>query len=244
MKNIYKQSQKVVASLTDTNAKLGLVGSLTIVQDNMCEFFEKIKCDGLNMVPVCNCFFVVTKSKIRFTDNILNWLDDFNVKTELASKTRIRLCLNTGIENMHGVVAECAQEMCAIDATSRSLRVINTTLLPEDIEETKRSEIEFEKIMTEFDEFDLVKVLKSDISNLDFYKHVNNVEYVKLLISTLSLEFFESVKINEFEIHYLNECRCCEELKVYKRELEGYIDFVIKNDSKEFVKARIKYSKK
>jgi hypothetical protein len=66
MKCIYEQPMKVLSSWTDINMELGLAQALSVVQDNMCEYFRELKCDGPTMVPVCNCFLVVTKTKIKF----------------------------------------------------------------------------------------------------------------------------------------------------------------------------------
>ena len=98
MKKVYQQELKVLSTQLDMNAEMGLIGSLQVVQDNMCEFFEDLGCDGITMIPVCNSFFVVTKTKIVFNKN-LHWLDKFKVDSQISSKTRIKLNLCTDIVN-------------------------------------------------------------------------------------------------------------------------------------------------
>lgn len=220
---------KVEASLTDVNCQLGLVPALTVVQDNMCEFFKQIDCDGLSMVPKCNCFFVLTKTKILF-HRFLNWLDLFSVKTEFSSIGKVKLGLSAVVSDSVGLVAECVQEMCAMDASSRSLRVIGSTALPEDIEATKTTEIRFQKLVDDCVESDFVREVIVNLSHLDFYKHVNNVEYVRLMLSTLPLEFFEDLKIKEFEIHYISECVSGDVLRLYTRVGNGRVVFWIKRE--------------
>lgn len=241
MINVHEQKMKVQASLTDIHVELGVLPTLTVAQDNMCEFFKLIQCDGLNMVPKCNCFFVLTKSKVMFDKNI-KWLDDFSVKTELSSKTKIRLNLSTDIVDASGEkVATCVQEMCAMDATDRKLRMLNTTLLPEDIECTKIQDIQFEKLMEDFGEEDFVKEVIVDVSNLDFYKHTNNLEYVRFMLSTLPLDFLDSVDITDFEIHYISESKYGDVLKIYRKIKANSIEFQIVKNGKVITKGSAKF---
>ena len=243
MKNIFEQKMKVGASLTDTNIDLGLVQSLFVVQDSMCEFFKNIGCDGLTMIPACNSFLVVTKTKIKFFNN-LQWLDEFVVRSEISSKSRVRLNLTTEVLSKDNVVVcLCNQEMCAVDATARTLRMLNTTLVPDDLEITKECEMAFEKLNCVVQEKDLIKTHRVDVTNLDFYKHTNNVEYVKLMISTLDLDFVSNNKIEEFEIHYIAESRFGNELKIYRIIENDYVYFEIKHEEGLVVKAVLTYSK-
>ena len=43
-------------------------------------------------------------------------------------------------------------------------------------------------------------VKKIDVSNIDFYRHTNNVEYVKFMFSTLDFNFVDKCEFVDFEI--------------------------------------------
>lgn len=241
MKCIYEQPMKVLSSWTDINMELGLAQALSVVQDNMCEYFRELKCDGPTMVPVCNCFLVVTKTKIKF-NNYLKWLDSFKVVSEISSKTRIKINLNTEIlDESGGVAVSCLQEMCAMDSNLRKLRMLDTTLVPSDLEVTKVSDIVFSKFDIEVEEKDLVKTCNVNVCNLDFYKHTNNVEYVRLMLSTLDLDFVSNNKINDFEIHYITESRYGNELKIYRKEINDGLYFEIRKEDNPIIKAFLNY---
>ena len=244
MINIHEQKLKVSASLSDIHVEMGLLPALTVAQDNMCEYFKLINCDGVNMVPKCNCFFVLTKSKIRF-NKFLKWLDVFSVKTELSNKSKIRLALNTDFIDENGeVFASCAQEMCAMDATQRTLRMINTTLLPEDIECTKQTDLSFDRIHEEFTEEHMKNEIVVRVDNLDFYKHVNNLEYVRFMLSTLELDFLDSINVKDFEIHYLSESRCGDTLKIYNKKVDNVILFQIVKGETIITKGKLSFEKR
>lgn len=241
MIKVYNQNMKVLASQLDMNAEMGLIGSLQVVQDNMCEYFKNLGCDGITMIPICNSFFVVTKTKIIFNKK-MKWLDKFNLNSEICSMTRIKLNLGTDIISESGEVCySCLQEMCPIDATTRAIRMINSTLMPDDIEPSKTTDIVFTKMLFSLEEKDLSFVKVVDVSNIDFYKHTNNVEYVKFMFSTLDLDFVKDYKLVDFEIHYIAESRCGDQLKVYKKIEDNRVLFEIKNEEKVCVKAVLNY---
>ena len=244
MINVFERNLKVEASLTDVNIQFGLLPALTVAQDNMCEYFRQIGCDGITMLPIKNCFFVLTKSKIKF-DNFATWLDEFKVRTELTSKSKIRVSLQTDFDMGDSHLATCMHEMCAMDATERTVRVVGDTLMPEDLETTKESAFAFEKMTFELTSDDMVGMHRINVGNLDFYKHTNNLQYVQIMFSTLGLPFVEGVVIDEFEIHYIAETRNGDVLAIYKRVEEDRVLFQINNaEGKCIAKAVLKYRKK
>lgn len=243
MINIFKRNLKVEASLTDVNIQFGLVPALTVAQDNMCEFFRQIGCDGVTMLPVCNCFFVLIKSKIKF-HNFATWLDEYSVNTELVSKSKIRVELQTDFESNGKHLATCVHQMCPMDATDRTIRPISNTLMSDDLETTKECELEFQKMTFELTEEDFVYGHKINIANLDFYKHTNNLQYVNFMLSTLELMFVEDNVIDDFEIHYIAESRFGDELKIYKKEENERVLFQINKGEKCITKGILNYHKK
>lgn len=244
MVNIFKRDLKVEASLTDVNIQFGLIPALTVAQDNMCEYFRQIGCDGITMIPVKNCFFVLTKSKIKF-ENFATWLDRFSANTELVSKSKIRVSLQTDFDADDKHLATCMHEMCAMDATERTLRAVETTLMPEDLETTKSADFAFEKMSFELTGEDMVGMHRVNVGNLDFYKHTNNLQYVQIMFSTLGLPFVENMVVEDFEIHYIAETRNGDVLAIFKRVEEDKVLFQISNvDNKCIAKAVLKYHKK
>lgn len=243
MKEIFERSLKVDASLTDVNVQFGILPGLIVAQDNMCEFFRNIGCDGLTMIPVCNCFFVLTKSKIKFLKNIA-WLDEFKARTELVDKSKIKVVVQTDYIENGKVFGVCMHEMCAIDASDRKIRPVSTTLMAETFLPTKENESSFEKMLFDLNSDDYVYSHKINVENLDFYKHTNNLQYVHFMFSTLELDFVENNFFDEFEIHYIAESRIGDELKIYQKIEEDKVLFQINRDDKCITKAKLKYHQK
>ena len=244
MKLIHERNLIVNSTWTDVNINMGLLPTLAVVQDNMCEYFKLLGCDGLTMVPACDCFLVVTKNKIHFND-FIQWLDEFKITSEISGLTRIKLLLETNITNKDGkVIATCEQEMCAMDNTLRKIRMLDTTLVPKDLEVTKEQLLNFERMSFDLSEENFVENRDVKVVNLDFYKHTNNIEYVRMMLSLVDLKFLEENIITDFEIHYISESKFGDVLELYKQIEEDKICFEIKKDGKALTKAMLKYEKK
>ena len=241
IKKITKEKE-VVSSLTDCRLSMGLLETQSVIQDNMCDFFQEIGADGVRMVPIKNCFFVVTKSKIVFTKK-LTWQDKFSATSEVSSMTRLKVNLCTELTSEEGLVAVCVQEMVAIDADKRTPCLVASTLFPLDLECGKKCDLDFERMVVDIEDSCYVGSHVVDVTNIDFYKHTNNMEYIRFMLTTLDLDYVLTHDIESFEIHYIAESRFGDELKIYRKEIDDGYYFQINNGEKVVVKARMCFSK-
>ena len=216
MENTFIKKLKLPASLINIKSQLGFVDAVTCLQDNMCEYFRVLGCDGITMLPVCNAFFVISKTLIKFVDTA-KWLDDIEVRTIVSKKSNIRVNLTNNIYCSERPIVLGLQEMCAVDGIERKIRTVDSTLFPKDIECGGDNGLAFSKFIVNFEEGDVVKEIVIDSSHLDFYKHTNNVEYVKFVLSTMSIEEIENNQIDTFEMHYIAQSVLGDKLKIYKK---------------------------
>lgn len=240
MKTELRQTLKIPSTQVDQNCLAGLLPSLSILQDNMCEYFQLLGADGFTMVPVCNCFFVITKTKLKFIRQP-KWLENVSLVTDMCKLSNIRLNLvNDILDSNNEPCVIALQEMCAIDVTDRKSRMVSTTLLPKNIElvENKYA-LEFSKLDSVFEEEDLIETIQIRLNNLDFYKHTNNLEYVKMMINTFTLSEFESLNIDEFEIHYLVESKFGDYLTIYRKQVRNGYEFLVKCGDRVITRAKI-----
>lgn len=220
MKTRYVQNVKVLSSMTDAKAEMGLAHTLSYLQDNMCEFFKALGCDGITMIPIAKCFWVMTKTKVKFNSTV-KWMDNIVLETGLSKKTSARLNIYNNILDTSGnMIVEGMQEICAVDSETRKLRLVSTTALPEDIEvdEDKIPTTNFTKFEEELDESYLRKNYIVDSRSIDFFGHTNNVEYARIMFSTFTGIEVNSLVPREFEIHYIAESREGDNLLVYRKD--------------------------
>ncbi len=125
------------------------------------------------------------------------------------------------------------------------LGLVEAMTLPQDME-TEENVIQdsYSKLNETFSEDDFVYEQKVYVTDIDYSRHTNNVVYVRYIVNTLSCEFLDNNQITDFEIHYINESREGEILRIYKKEKESSMEFLIKEGEREIIRASLDYSKK
>lgn len=233
MDSKFVQNIKILSSQTDSNAQVGILNALSLLQDNMCESFKALNCDGIAMIPTHHCFWAMTKTKIRF-DKPLKWLDYSTLDTEICTLSSIRMNMRNNILLPDGSIAIAGkQEMCAMDFDTRKLRLISTTALPKDLDVgMDNTGLAFSKYTDEVSDIDYVYDTRVSCENVDYFGHTNNVMYARFMIQALSLDFLKSTSVKEFEIHYLSESKEGDILKIYKKESDGRIYFEIRKGTR------------
>ena len=242
MNTEYTQNLKVLSSQTSYGAKLGILQSLGLLQDNMCEYFKAINCDGISMIPTHNCFFVVTKTRLRLL-NSASWLDNLELTTNVNKLTGIRVNLYTEIKKNNNLQVVAIQELCAMDNDSRKIRMLNTTKYPQDVEVVSSSvDIDFDKIDHDFveDQY-LVSEINVKSSNVDFYLHTNNVEYVRFILDTIPVKELIDKNYNDIQINYLFESREGDVLNIYRKKVDNGYLFLIEKDNIIITQAKIQH---
>lgn len=240
----YKKDLTVLASSTDYSAGVGLVGAICYLQDNMCDMFKMLGADGLTMIPKCNAFFVITKTKIKF-HNFPKWLDEITLKTSVVDVSKIRVNLSNNVCDRIGEICiEGIQELCAIDKDSRKLRSVDSTLFPVNIDKiSKTSDMNFDKLNYDKDDFKFVKSITVDMSNVDFYMHTNNVEYVKFCVGAIGENLINKT-VDTFEIHYVKESVVGDTLDIYIKESDNEICVLILCEDEVVVKSKVVFNDK
>lgn len=134
------------------------------------------------------------------------------------------------------------QEICPIDVDTRKIRKVSTIHYPQDMETKEAVDKEpYFKLIQKFTEDDFVYEQKIYSQDIDFSRHTNNAVYVRLIANALSCEFLDKNQITDFEIHYINESVEGQVLRIYKKERENEIEFLIKENDREISRAILKY---
>ena len=86
-------------------------------------------------------------------------------------------------------------------------------------------------------EDDLVYRYRVRAMDTDMNGHLNNVNYIRLLLDVRPASFWAAHRIRDFDIHYVNEGMEGEELDVCCQEEEGLLSVLIRRDQTTLVKA-------
>lgn len=242
MKYEYSKDFEITYTGLDSNANISLTSAISLAQNMVTEYFESFKSDNKTIKDKNNALWVLTKTKILF-NSFPTWKDIVKAKSYTTQNSQIRSESEITFKDSKGELAFVAkQEYCIIDIDTRKIRKISSVSYPNDMEFEEGIYPEpYGKLKYEFEEKDFVYEQIVYSPDIDFSKHTNNVVYIRYLLNTLSLDFLNNHKIKEFEIHYINETREGAKLKIYKVVNNNEIEFLIKEEEKEIVRAVLKF---
>lgn len=244
MKVEYTKNHMVNYTEVNQEGKLDIISSFNLVQNVMTDYFESFKSDNIRLKTKNNAIWVVTKAKMHFYKYPM-WREKIFGRGHTTKVKPIRTEMETTFKNdLDELLFSVRQETCVIDLDTRKIRKIETVDYPKDMEEEEALfKDPYQILKDDFSENDFVYSQKVYSSDIDFSRHTNNVSYVKFIVNTLPCKFFEENKVTDIEVHYINETKEWQILKIYKKEKENYLEFLITEGEREVIRARIDYIK-
>lgn len=240
MKREYNKEYKISYSKVNQDLKLGVYEAFDLTQDTVTEYFESFGGDNIVVKNKDNAAWVVSKARVHF-NKFPSWRDVIKGKSYTTMVKPIRVETETAFRNENNeILFVTTQQTCVIDIETRKIRKVNSVTYPADME-TEKSLLQgdYLKLNDEFSNEEFVYEQKIYSQDIDYSKHTNNSIYVRLIMNALPSEFFTKNKITDLEIHYINESKEGQILKIYKKEENGNIKFLIKNDEKEIIRANL-----
>jgi len=245
MKRDYEKKYEIGYSETNQNLELRVYEAFNLLQNAVTEYFESFEEDNITVRKKYNAAWVVTKAKAHFNRRPV-WRENIKSRTYTTKVKPIRVEVETAFKDINDeILFVVSQESCAIDLTTRKIRKLNTISYPEDMEEEKATmSSNYEKLRDEFKDEDFAYEHIVQVADVDYTRHTNNAIYVRIIMNGLSCDFFDKNRITDFEIHYINESKEGQTLKIYKKEEDNIIKFLIRNDEKEVARCSLAFEKK
>jgi acyl-ACP thioesterase len=183
-----------------------------------------------------NALWVISKTKIKINKLPL-WNDEISIRTWPMGAEGVRCNRCYQIMKDGEVYINGITEWVIIDATSRTLRKVETTSYPNDIDWIQKKSIEekFRRFKDDFTEEDFVYKRLVRSGDIDVTHHTNNVTYITMLLDTFSVKELEAKQWNGIEVSYLNESFEGETLSIYRKEREDGYSFSIKKEDGKVV---------
>ena len=190
--------------------------------------------DDFTLLENDNAMWVVSKTKIKINKLPL-WNEEVTVRTWPMGAEGVRCNRCYQIKKGDEVLINAISEWVIIDATSRTLRKVETTSYPTDVDWIQEKSIEerFRRFKDDFTEEDLIYKRLVRSGDIDVTHHTNNVTYITMLLDTFSVKELEAKQWEDVEVSYLNESFEGETLSIYRKEKEdGYYFSIKKEDGK------------
>ena len=244
MENKYKRKFFIGYTNCDRKISLSLLDSFYLIQDMMTEYFGFLKSDNIILKRENNSIWVLTKTKVHF-NNLPVWRDVVEGTVFTTNIKPIRVGTETQFKDKDdNILFYANQETCAIDLDNRKIKKISTVNYPKDLQIIEG--INKEKYLKLNDEFTIDDKVSEQIvhsTDIDFSYHTNNVAYIRFILNSLGSEFLDNCKVTDFEIHYINETKEGQKLEIYRKLKDTDVDFLIKENDREIVRANLKYKR-
>ena len=234
----FTSTHKLSASMVGSDESLSAIGAYQIVQDTITEFMGELKIDGVTVKRKYNAFWVFVKTRVKFCKK-LYWGAKFVVEAYVSAMSAAKMHIDVRVNDENGTTVFCARtELCVLDiATQRikkiaSVGVDESMLMPSDA-----PEINFGK----FDAVELPRVeqVKVRCTNVDHSHHTNNLEYLRFIMNTYSVEELETRTIREIEVVYASQSYENDVLDVLKASCTDKDLIFLEKDGKPVVKCEI-----
>lgn len=235
-KNEFTLNTTVLSGQCDSLMRLRTEAILMSFQDVASRHAMFLGIDDFSLLEKDNAMWVITKTKVKINKLPL-WNDDVSIRTWPMGADGVRCNRCYQIIKDNEILINGITEWVIIDATTRSLRKVETTSYPNDIDWITEKSIEekFRRFKDDFTENDVVYKRLIRSGDIDVTHHTNNVTYITMLLDTFSVKELENMSLKEIEVSYINESFEGETLSIYRKKREDGTYFSIKKDDGKVV---------
>ena len=235
---IFTKRQVASSNYIGADAKLSALGVFQLVENAITEGMAAQRIDGMTIRRLYNAFWVFTKNKVQILENV-EWGEEITIESFVSSKSSAKLYVDSAIKNAKGSIAAYSRcEMCPLDAaTGRILRTSAVGVDDHVIAEPAQMEVVFDKL--DCDDLPIIEDVKVRSTNIDFSKHANNVEYLRFIFNTYSVEELLSRPIRELEVNYVSQSYENDVLSIHKSTSDACDLFAITKSSAPVIKCKI-----
>lgn len=236
--------QVVGAGACDPSGGLSLVGALTLIEDAITATMAQLKLDGFTVRREYGALMVFAKNHLRFLEPIM-WRDIIKVSCFISSQSAARLNVDVSVKKAGKIALYARTEVCAIDEKTGRIRRMDSVGAGKQVHVVRAPyDLSWQSMDGDGKLVDKVKVCTS---NIDYAGHTNNVEYLRLLLNTFSLEKWRGMDVHELQVAYLSQSFLGDELAIYRCDLPteypaAYDEvFTFKRADKDVLRCRLNY---
>ncbi len=179
-----------------------------------------------------NLFWVVTRSKIRFYRKPI-MLEKYNLRTWPIAPELLRSLRFCTFFDENGIIAEGKTEWIMLNKDN--FRPSRTTgIYPDRLVFSGDTVLDepWQKISDDFSSFDKEVLYKVKSTDIDLSNHMNNVAYVRALLSAFTTSQLANADIKQVELNYKSQCFEGDELSIrIKKSEDGFIARFVKENT-------------
>ncbi len=232
MKNILVKEYTVPISACDNKGQISIAGIFDLFMDMATEHGASINL-GMDDLAQKGCFWVAAKSRVQFACRP-KMLQSVTVSSWPEKPGNIRYNRYYTIASGENVIVKGKTEWTILDIESMRPKK-SSEVYPQGLEHLEEVVCPepFRRIDTDFT--DSEELLKYTVTSrdIDVSQHMNNVAYIRAVLSAFTCKEIEEMNISELEIAYRVQCYEGEVLSIRKRMAENGVEIgIVKKDGK------------
>ena len=234
---IFKKEQIISSNFIGADTKLSPLGTVQLVENAITEGMAAQHIDGLTIKRLYNAFWVFSKNKVRLLGSV-NWGEKITIESFVSGISAAKLDVDTALKNADGqIVAYSHCEMCPLDLATGRIRRTSSVGVDGIVAEPAQLEMAFDKL--DCDNLPVAEVVTVRSTNIDCWRHANNVEYLRFIFNTYSVEELLAHPIKELEVNYVSQSFEGDALSIHKGATATCDLFAITKSATPIIKCKI-----
>ena len=234
---IFTKQQIISSNFIGADTKLSPLGVFQLVENAVTEGMAAQHIDGLTIKRLYNAFWVFSKNKVKLV-GAANWGETLTIESFVSSISAAKLDVDTALKNADGqIVAYSRCEMCPLDLATGRIRRTASVGVDGIATEPAQLELVFDKL--DCDDLPVVEDVTVRSTNIDCWRHANNVEYMRFIFNTYSVEELLSRPIKELEVNYVSQSFEGDTLSIHKRATDTCDLFAITKSAATVIKCKV-----
>ncbi len=233
------KNEILTATNCGSDGNLSVIGCFEIIENAITEHMGEFKLDGFSLREKFNALWVFTKNKIKFFKKI-KWNEKFNVCCYISNKSLAKIYFDIEVKNMQGELIFYARvEACALDFASMRILKLSSLGMDKIVAEQPNMEVDFVKF--DYENLPLIEKVLVRSTNIDMSHHTNNLEYLRFIMNTYSVNELETKSIKELEVNYISQSFENDTLFILKSSNANQDLIVLEKDAKPIIKCKIDF---
>lgn len=238
MENEYSREFQCTAALCDAQRELSL---LTLAGDLIEVATENADALGIGNNAMEGCGWILARLTIEMTKyppalsgyRIITWVESWN-------RHFSERCFE--IQNESGETLGFARSVWMVmDLVTHENRGLGHLNLPYGTVSDRKCPIARQSRHKPLENPEVTEY-RFEYSDIDFYRHVNTLRYIQLLLNRFSLAHMDSHRIARFEIAFMHECYYGETGRIEVERHDDEADIAINTDRAAAIRAKFRFA--
>lgn len=242
---VYSKKYSIMFGDMDINYKMTKIALAKYFQETFARYCSVNNLAAFDIIQN-NLIWVISDLKIEVLGKMPFWSEEFEVKTWISEKTKLRTYVDFEILYKNEIIAR--GDSCWFILDNKTRRPVKSIDIIEPFELYEKK-VFGEHIKEDYNnegEKIAQKTHEVTVRDLDFNFHVNNLSYLGLALETIPSEYFKEYEIVSYSIKFLKEAHLSDKLNCELYKLENQISARIydKETSLDVCTIKSKYKKK